>query len=232
MHLFYSEKLDSNGGILGKEESHHAQRVLRLLKGDIILTTQGKGTIYLSEIAIISKSVVEFLHKSIYSQEILNDRIHIAICPTKSLDRFETFLEKATEIGVTEITPIVSFHSERKIYKTERAKKVILAAAKQSMSNWLPVINEPLSLKNFIQKEISSKKFIAHCSENVEKSWKATDLANFKDKLILIGPEGDFSSEEIQQSLKNGFESISLGEKRLRTETAGIAAAIANSLLR
>lgn len=231
MNLFFCERLDQHGGILGKDESHHAQRVLRLEKGDIILATEGLGIIYKAEILTISKSVVEFRNVEVYSSEKRKNYLHIAIAPTKSLDRFENFLEKATEIGVDEISPIFSTHSERKVYKIQRGKKVIQSAAKQSLSNWLPKLNEPLTLKDFIAQNQGESKYIAHCSDDSTKTHVLTDLKNEKDILMLIGPEGDFSTEEIDLAQKNGFRAVSLGNKRLRTETAGITVAIAGKIL-
>ncbi|MDO9274010.1 MAG: 16S rRNA (uracil(1498)-N(3))-methyltransferase, partial [Lutibacter sp.] len=155
-----------------------------------------------------------------------NDRnyyLHIAIAPTKLNDRFEWFLEKATEIGIDEITPIICEHSERKELKTERLEKIILSAAKQSLKFHFPKLNEPISFTVFMQSNFSGQLFIAHCEETSKKSLKS-ELKPALKTTILIGPEGDFSSKEIQQSLDNNFIPVSLGKSRLRTETAGLVA--------
>ena len=230
MQLFYCDNLTEKGGQLPKDESHHAFRVLRLKTGDHIGVTKGQGIIYKAVITHIDKNRVEFENMEISSEEKRTNYLHIAIAPTKSLDRFETFLEKATEIGVDEITPIFCKHSERKVYKTERGKKVITAAAKQSLSNWLPVLNEPVLFKEFISKPSSSTahRFIAHCEDEQSKRDILKELHKLGDSLILIGPEGDFAQNEIQDALQQGFTAVSLGSKRLRTETAGIVVALAS----
>lgn len=231
MHLFYCTEEEFKGKSLSKEESHHAFRVLRLNLGDDILVTQGKGVVFEAKISNISKSKLEFSKVLEISREEKKNHLHIAIAPTKSLDRFEFFLEKATEVGVDEISPIIGFHSERKVYKTERGKKIILAAAKQSRSHWLCQLNEPLNFIDFIKGNTQSHKFIAHCEESLEKINLLSSLAKLEDCLVLIGPEGDFSSKEIEAALQYGFKPVSLGSKRLRTETAGITVAIASKIL-
>jgi 16S rRNA (uracil1498-N3)-methyltransferase len=227
MHIFYCKDLDEKGGLLGKEESHHAFRVLRLTVGQTIGTTLGKGIIYESRITHIDKQRLEFENLRVLKEEKRSTYLHIAIAPTKSLDRFETFLEKATELGIDEITPIFSHHSERKTYKTERGRKVILAAAKQSQSAWLPVLNEPQSFKAFLEVSDQKNRFIAHCEEGQTKRNILKELHQLEDSNILIGPEGDFSTDEIYMALAQNIQAVSLGSKRLRTETAGIVVTLA-----
>lgn len=231
MHLFYCSEEEINGHFLSKEESHHASRVLRLNSNDEILVTQGKGVIYKAKIESLNKTKLQFSKKVEYSKEAKRNHLHIAIAPTKSLDRFEVFLEKATEVGVDEISPIFGFHSERKVYKTERGKKIILAAAKQSRSHWLSRLNEAQSLSAFMKSASGENKFIAHCEEGEDKENLLKSISNLENSIVLIGPEGDFSSKEIQLAKDLGFKAVSLGEKRLRTETAGLAVAIASKIL-
>lgn len=231
MHLFYADVLSPENGFLGKEESHHATRVLRLSAGGSILVTQGIGVIYEAEITQLSKTALSFTNTRIFSEEKRGNYLHIAIAPTKSLDRFELFLEKATEIGVNEITPIISFHSERKVYKTERGLKVVKSAAKQSLSNWLPKLNEAISYDTLIKQTSTTSKFIAHCEDEKVRQDLLHEIHSIENCLILIGPEGDFSSAEIKKAIDNKFKPVTLGPKRLRTETAGIAVSIAAKLL-
>lgn len=231
MHLFYCNEEEINGHFLSKEESHHASRVLRLNSNDEILVTEGKGIIYKTKVQSLNKTKLEFSEKELYSKEDKRNHLHIAIAPTKSLDRFEFFLEKATEVGVDEISPIFGFHSERKVYKTERGKKIILAAAKQSRSHWLSQLNEPKTLIDFMKSATGNHKFIAHCEEGEEKENLLSTISKLENSIVLIGPEGDFSTKEIQLAKDLGFKAVSLGEKRLRTETAGVAVAIASKIL-
>lgn len=229
MNLFFAAELNEKGGRLGKDESHHASRVLRLGPSDSILTTQGKGVIYQSEIVSATKSEVIFRNTKVHQQEPEPGRqLHIAIAPTKSNDRFEFFLEKATEIGISRITPVICDHSERKVYKTERGQKIVTSAAKQSLACWWPVLDEPQRLSDFSADE-SFNKFIAHCESDDIPS-VLPELSQMNKVLMLIGPEGDFSSSEIVRFKKEGYQEASLGKKRLRTETAGLAVALAFNL--
>lgn len=231
MQLFYCGEEEFKNGYLNKEESHHAARVLRLKINDEILLSQGKGIIYKARIRSLTKNQLQFSDVVVNSQESKKNHLHIAIAPTKSLDRFEFFLEKATEVGVDEISPIFGFHSERKVYKTERGKKIILAASKQSRSHWKTTLNEAASLSSFIKNVKSQNKFIAHCEETLDKTDLLGSISKFEDSLVLIGPEGDFSLQEIELAKEMGFKPVSLGEKRLRTETAGIAVALASKII-
>jgi 16S rRNA (uracil1498-N3)-methyltransferase len=226
MQLFYNAEItnETKQVTFDKTESKHIVRVLRKNEGDSIFITNGNGQLFTSEIEIASdikclvtiKTVENFnKHWSYY--------LHIAIAPTKLNDRFEWFLEKATEIGIDEITPIICEHSERKILKTDRMEKIIHAAAKQSLKYHFPILNEPITFKEFITKPLNGQLFIAHCEETNKKLLKNVLTIGSKTT-ILIGPEGDFSSKEIQQSLVHNFIPVSLGESRLRTETAGLVA--------
>lgn len=232
MNLFLAEELSEKGGFVGKEESHHAARVLRMSPGDKLLVTKGEGIIYEAEILNVSKSKVSFSNSSVFKKEKKERHCHIAIAPTKSNDRFETFLEKATECGADEITPLICEHSERKVYKTQRGQKILMAGAKQSLAAWWPKLNEPIAFSEFLSQEIPSdtSRFIAYCGEG-EKLEILNKLPSHSKLLMLIGPEGDFSQKEAEKALEAEFQMVSLGSKRLRTETAGIAVAMAHGLL-
>lgn len=225
MQLFYNSEIKNSDSsfIFDKEESKHIVKVLRKKESDKIFITNGLGFLFISEISLASDKKCEV--KIIEVQEFDKPKynLHIAVAPTKMNDRFEWFLEKATEIGVQEITPIVCDHSERKVYKIDRAEKIIQSAMKQSNQFYLPKINEPVSFKEFIANTNCEKKFIAHCVETERKQLKdcITPKENY---LILIGPEGDFSDNEIELALANDYKAVLLGNTRLRTETAALVA--------
>ena len=191
--------------------------------GDIIYLVDGKGGFYkASLIGENPKSCqlkIENVKRNFGKSDV---HIHIAIAPTKMNERFEWFLEKATEIGINEVTPIICEHSERKILKLERMNKILVAAMKQSNRAYLPKLNEPISFDTFINNKHEGDCFIAHCSKEGEKKQLKLELTKGTNSTILIGPEGDFSSKEIAASLKQGFSAVSLGNSRLRTETAAI----------
>lgn len=225
MQLFYYKNIESQSKSFSfeKEESKHITKVLRKKEGDILFVTNGLGILFKTEITLASdsKCTVEIL--SIETKERQKHHLHLAVAPTKMNDRYEWFLEKVTEIGVQEITPIICDHSERKIIKTERFDKIVLSAMKQSNQLFLPIINEPVSFKEFVKKTIIGDKFIAHCEETSKKTLKDVVLPNM-NCIILIGPEGDFSLKEIEIALENKYNPVSLGHTRLRTETAAIVA--------
>lgn len=226
MQLFYSPSIDltSPDFTFDKDESRHIVKVLRKKTGDQLSLTNGQGAYLLSEIISIEGKKCKVKILEIISKEKPWDYdLHIAIAPTKNIDRFEWFLEKATEIGIDQITPIICEHSERKILKTERLEKIIEAAMKQSLKFNLPKLNKACSFNTFINQNYLEHKFIAHCHYPITKLLKS-ELQKSKNALILIGPEGDFSKTEIQQAILKGFKEISLGKSRLRTETAGLVA--------
>lgn len=227
MQLFYNPSLTSHDKEItfDKDESRHIHKVLRLPTGSPVKITNGQGYFFDAEITHSApKSVVASIH-SFEKTEPLPYRLHLAVAPTKLNNRYEWFLEKATEIGVTEITPVICEHSERKIIKPERYEKIILSALKQSLKAYMPVLNKTVSFSDFIrsQKDKTALQLIAHCEETDKKSLKSV-LKPKQDILILIGPEGDFSKEEIDFAVTNGFVPVSLGSSRLRTETAAIVA--------
>lgn len=224
MQLFYIPGISGNTVILDEAESKHAIKVLRLTQGSRVQIIDGKGGFYEAEITEAHPKKCRLTILDVQKETgKKNYQIHIAIAPTKNMNRFEWFLEKATEIGINEITPILCHHSERKTIKTERLEKILVAAIKQSVKAYLPKLNELTSFSEFIQNLEMKQKFIAHCNEGDKPHLK--DLAaKDRDAAILIGPEGDFSPEEVELALANGFREISLGTARLRTETAGVVA--------
>ena len=227
MQLFFNPEINSSTKqfTFDKIESRHIVRVLRKKEGDTIFITNGSGILFTSEVIVPNdKKCVVSIISSEEKIKPWNYYLHIAIAPTKLNDRFEWFLEKATEIGIDEITPIICDHSERKVLKLERMEKIIYSAAKQSLKFHFPKLNQPIKFSEFIKQKFDGDLFIAHCEETSKKSLKTEIKPNTKTT-ILIGPEGDFSSKEIKQSLEHKFIPVSLGESRLRTETAGIVAA-------
>ena len=221
MQLFYCPELLNNSSFLSNEESFHCFKVLRKKVGDNIYIIDGIGGFYEAEITIASQKKVIFNVIKKWTQPQSPYSLHIAIAPTKNNDRFEWFLEKATEIGIDEVTPIICEHSERRMIKNERMEKIILSAAKQSLKSKLPKINNVTSFNDFVSKKYSSRCFIAHCLPSQKKKLKNEVVSM---TTILIGPEGDFSTLEVEVALKNNFVPISLGSSRLRTETAGVIA--------
>ncbi len=232
--LFYTPTYDgkSTSYILPEEESQHAIKVLRMQAGEMVHLVDGKGGLFEAEIINPhqKKCEVKITHSE-FEYEKRDAYLHIAIAPTKMNDRMEWFLEKATEIGINEITPIICDHSERKEIKLARMEKRLISAMKQSAKAYLPKLNQSCTLKQFlnIQRD-NSQKFIAHCYNNEKQDLKEV-YSPKSNALILIGPEGDFSSNEVEMAIKNGFSPISLGNSRLRTETAGIVACHTFNLL-
>ncbi|MGC6284062.1 MAG: 16S rRNA (uracil(1498)-N(3))-methyltransferase [Polaribacter sp.] len=233
MQLFYNKDLvaDSKEIRFDKIESRHIVKVLRKKNGDTLHITNGEGLLFIAEISTASdKNCVAQIIEVQTQDKPWTYYLNVAIAPTKSMDRLEWFLEKATEIGIDEVTPIITDNSERKVVKLERIEKIVISAAKQSLKYHLPKINDAIKLKDLIKGSFDGIKCIAHCYDEINKqALKSVEFTN--NILILIGPEGDFSLNEVELSLANGFTSISLGESRLRTETAGIAAVHTISLL-
>jgi len=222
MKLFFSDNTNKQF-TLPPEESKHIIKVLRKKEGDIIHFTDGMGNLLISEIITshIKKTQVRIIEK-ISKEKKHNYYLHIAISPTKNIDRFEWFLEKSCEIGIDEITPLICNRSERKVVKLNRCRRILLSAMKQSLKYYLPKFNEPITFLNFINKKYKEQKFIAHCQNRTIINLKNQKIE--KNILILIGPEGDFSQNEINKAISNKFTPISFGESRLRTETAGVLA--------
>ncbi len=227
MNLFFFDKLDIEKELiaLDEEESRHAVRTLRLKNGDTINATDGYGTLYTCEIIDNhqKKCLLKVVGKE-YNYKKRNFRVHIASSLTKNIARIEYFIEKAIEIGLDEFTPIVFKHSERVSYNADRLRKIAISAVKQSNNLYLPIINPLLPFDSFLQQLIASKaqKFIAYQSEN-EQHLKFKVVPS-QEVIILIGPEGDFTTDEIEKARINGFEIVNLGNHRLRTETAALLA--------
>ena len=234
MELFYSQDIEGGTCRLDHDESGHCIKVLRHRCGDEISVIDGRGALY--RCRIISDS-----HKEVVAQIIdsVQDwgghpyNLHLAVCPTKNNDRYEWFAEKACEMGFDELSPIIGDHSERRILKTQRVEKILISASKQSLKAAVPVVNEPVSVKEFITANADNNglKLIAYCfdDERVPRRSIKDVLVGYEgtDVTVMIGPEGDFSHEEAELALQAGFIPVHLGASRLRTETAAIAAAAA-----
>ena len=225
MQLFYNPSLDNSFKqfFFSQEESKHIVKVLRKVEGDVLRITNGRGSLFQAKIL---EATPKKCKAQIISEEKTIPRLHslhIAIAPTKMNERFEWFLEKATEIGIHEITPLLCEHSERKVIKPERLEKVLQSAMKQSLQTYLPKLNPLTPIEEFVNTVQTELKFIAHCQEGEKLELKRRVQAD-KDVLILIGPEGDFSKKEVDLALNHRFLPVSLGRNRLRTETAGVMA--------
>jgi 16S rRNA (uracil1498-N3)-methyltransferase len=237
MHLFYTPDISSNTYTLNEEESKHCVRVLRLSIGDKIQLIDGKGGWYDAE--IIDDNQKRCAVNIIQSKKEVGKRnwnLHIAIAPTKNMDRLEWFIEKATEIGIDEVSLIDCKNSERTIVKTERLNKVVISAMKQSIKCYLPKINEVADFEQLIKgtEHFNGQKFIAHCYSDIGSDKKIHLKSIYtpqQNALVLIGPEGDFSVDEVKLAIKNGFQEINLGISRLRTETAALYACTTVNIL-
>ena len=223
-HTFFCEDIES--GFLSEEESAHALRVLRLQSGDRFRLVNGKGFEGIAEVTQTEKKrlfyeIIDRTEEAIQNKE----RIHIAIAPTKNIDRFSFFMEKVAELGIDQITPLICKNSERKNLNVEKLRKKLLAALKQSGNLFLPRLDDPQTFSDFIKTaETTENAFIAHCEDESQKVALKEVLKKDKNVLILIGPEGDFRPEEINLAKEKGFKGVSLSESVLRTETAGIIA--------
>jgi 16S rRNA (uracil1498-N3)-methyltransferase len=232
MQLFYHPEVVPNdiNFYFDKDESKHIVKVLRKTEGDILHVTNGLGSLFTTEITNANASKCEVKILQVDTESKPSFGLHLAVAPTKLNDRFEWFLEKAVEIGVQAITPLICDHSERTVVKTERFEKIVLGALKQSNQLFLPKINAPQKFKTLVKDSLESQKLIAHCEKTQKTSLKKT-LRLHEDTLILIGPEGDFSLKEIELALENGFIPVTLGKTRLRTETAALVACHSFSIL-
>jgi 16S rRNA (uracil1498-N3)-methyltransferase len=239
MHLFYTPDIHSDRYTLSEDESKHCVRVLRLTMGDRVVLIDGKGGLYDAEIALDHPKRCEV--KIITKKNEVGKRpyrLHIGIAPTKNMDRLEWFAEKATEVGIDALSLLNCQHSERAVVKIERLEKVLISAMKQSVKAYLPHLNGVVDFKKFIEgtADFNGQKFIAHCysptdGKETEKPHLKEQYKLKQDVLILIGPEGDFSVEEVQLALGKGFQEISLGPSRLRTETAALTACLTVHIL-
>ena len=213
---------------LPAEEAMHAWRVLRLKGGDEIFLMDGVGNFYRAQVTIAAtRNCYYEILEQLPQERQWQGKVHLAIAPTKMLDRIEWMIEKATEVGVDEVSFLNCQFSERRLMKTTRLDKIAVSAVKQSHKAWKPVLNEMASFKSFIAQPIEGRKFIAHCYEEVPRSYLFDELrnsSNTEDATVLIGPEGDFSIDEVKKAVEAGWKSVHLGKSRLRTETAGLTA--------
>lgn len=223
MHIFYSPDINNDFFCLSPEESKHCIKVLRLGTGDKIQLIDGKGK---KHIGIIQAAEGKKCEVKIIETEFQGQRkgfkLLIAIAPTKNIGRFEIFLEKATEIGIDSVIPMLSTYSERKNIKNERLEKILVSAVKQSKAFYKPTLHALTNLEDLLNSDFKGEKFIAHCYQSDNKQHIKDVYSKGNDTLILIGPEGDFSPEEVKRAKEAGFREISISESRLRTETAGI----------
>lgn len=232
MQLFYAPDITPPLYTLNEEESKHCIKVLRLGVGDRLHITDGRGNMYECKVSIADarRCTIEVVGTT-EEFEKMPYNLTMAVAPTKNIERFEWFLEKATEVGVTRFVPIVCDHSERRIIKHDRELRVITSAVKQSLKAYHPTLDDLTPLKQLIAEPFDGQKFIAHCDSSFDEAahkrlYLPSVIEKGKNILILIGPEGDFSPEEIKFALANGFQPISLGEQRLRTETAAVVATV------
>jgi len=224
MHIFYTPDISQNTYTLNEEESKHCVRVLRLPIGSLINLVDGKGGFYTAEITSDNPKKVNLTILEVETEfHKRNHYLHIAVAPTKNIDRIEWFLEKATELGIDEITPIITDRSERRVVKEDRLNKVITSAVKQSIKAYHPILNEAISFNKFLNSPLEGEKLIAHCIDNEEKKYISDLVSPHQKYLILIGPEGDFTPEEVNLALNKGFKPLTLGDNRLRTETAALS---------
>ena len=234
MEIFWTDRIEAGLCLLGEEESAHCVRVLRHREGDNVCVIDGAGTMYECVLSQASpKAAVARIEKANPGWGSHPYRLEMAVCPTKNIDRYEWFVEKASEVGADRFVPVIGEHSERKVLKNERLRRIVLSAAKQSLKAAVPEIAEPLTVKEFIASvaDSSALKMIACCFEDeshprtsVMQALSGTDRREY---IVLIGPEGDFSREEVRLAIEAGFIPVHLGESRLRTETAALAAVFA-----
>ena len=224
--FFFEENFSTEENfILGEDASKHIVQVLRMHENENLLITNGKGQVLTTRLIKAHKknAEVQILNKSVRPKLI--PEISIGISPIKNTNRFEWFLEKATEIGVSEIIPIICERTEKQHLRYDRMKSIILSAMLQSQQAWLPVLHEPVKFETIIKNSSYQNKYIAHCIDD-DKKHLSNEVISKETRIILIGPEGDFTKDEITTALKNNYIPVSLGQTRLRTETAGIVAAV------
>lgn len=223
---FFEENIPTSGNFfLSEVSSKHIAQVLRMKEGEEINIINGKGDLLTTSVVIANKRKTEVSIKNWKAYSKSNQKISVAISPIKNNNRFEWFLEKATEIGVSEIIPVICNRTEKNSMKVERMHNIIVSAMLQSRQAWMPELKETVQFPEIIKSAGYEQKFIAHCNVGEKKTLKDFDTGNFS-RIILIGPEGDFTENEITAAGQNNFIPVSLGETRLRTETAGIVAAV------
>ena len=233
MQLFYTTNIQNGLAILDEDEARHTVQVLRRKVGDAMQLTDGKGNLYEGEIVELGKKTgVVGIKKTIEAYNKRPFHLHIAIAPTKNIDRFEWFLEKATEIGIDEITPLICKRSERTVVKHERLNGILISAMKQSLKTYLPKLNEAIDFQRFMKNDFSQvkNKLIAYCNDDTIRPLSIA-YQKQENSVILIGPEGDFTEGEVGMAFEHHFIGVSLGKSRLRTETAGLVACHTVNLL-
>ena len=234
MILFYAEKIEGEWAYLSTEESQHLLKVLRKKEGDQIDFVDGNGFWYQGTLFESNKKGSKLMITEKKQEAPQNIKLHLAIAPTKNIARYEWFLEKACEIGIHEITPILCFHSERRRIREDRLQKILVSAMKQSLKAYLPKLNPLVDIKSFLSQhstqETKTAKYFAYLQPDVKSALK-DNYSKEKDVIIMIGPEGGFSDQEAQLAKECGFDWVSLGPHRLRTETAGIVAVHTINLL-
>jgi 16S rRNA (uracil1498-N3)-methyltransferase len=225
MQIFYAADIIGDTYTLDQKESWHLIRVLRMSKGAEVKLIDGNGNLYEGIICNPdqNKCTIDITSK-IMDFEKRNYRLHIAISPLKNPERFEWFVEKSVEIGIDEITPLICKNTEKRVIKSERINNIIISAMKQSLKAKKTLFNAPCQFNEFLNGNIPDAKMIAHCNNSFSRKKISEVCSKNKDVSILIGPEGDFDSEEINYAMMKGFVPVHLGQSRLRTETAGIAA--------
>ncbi len=234
MFLFLADKIEGNSAVISAEEVQHAVKVLRMKTGDEILVTSLDGVMHKAAIDFISKdSISANIVESFPDWGKRNYSLRVCLAPTKNIDRYEWFLEKSVEIGIDRITPICTDHSERKIVKMDRSKKILRSAVKQSMKSSMPVLDEMIDIDDLLNENFDKGEslFIAHCDENEFRSSIKELMKKGGNYTILIGPEGDFSEREVKLARDKGFIPVTFGESRLRTETAGVWAVALASII-
>jgi len=209
------------------DEAMHAMRVLRLKMGDEMMLMDGQGTFFRAEVTLTQTHHCYYAIKEVMPQEAQwKGRVHLAIAPTKMMDRIEWMVEKAVEIGVDELSFLNCQFSERRVIKIPRLEKIVVSAVKQSHKAWMPQLHEMTPFDSFIAQPRKERKYIAHCYEEIPRTYLYDELrkpSDVQDALVLVGPEGDFSIDEVRKAVANGYQSVHLGKSRLRTETAGLS---------
>lgn len=226
MQLFYHPDIQSTDSHLTfpRDESKHIVKVLRKREGDLLHITNGQGSIFETEITHANPNKCQVKVNDLRTYQPPRPRLHLMVAPTKMNDRYEWFLEKATEIGVQHITPVICEHSERTQIKKDRFQRVLQSAMKQSLHSYLPDLSDQKDFAKIVSLPFEGQKFIAHCESGMERQQLSRVMEKNRDTIIMIGPEGDFSAEEIAQALEHDWIPVSLGNSRLRTETAAVVA--------
>lgn len=230
MNLFYQPDIDSGATFLDPEESRHCSKVLRKKRGDTIRVTDGKGFFYTASIQTNEPTRCEFNVLEKHAEKPRDYGVHIALSPTKNIDRVEWFVEKATELGIDRISLLECAHTERHFVRTDRLRKVAVSAMKQSLRATLPTLDGPLPYLSFLNSCEARQRFIAYIEQQPSEHL-LTAASAATTGCVLIGPEGDFSADEITEALDRGFKKVTLGDQRLRTETAALAACLILNLI-